>query len=564
MEARAQALAEAEDLARVDRVRTLADRTSTEAKDLIAAAEAALRANAPDAVGAGRRAAVALLTSDGTWTREAAEFALAGADADVRNWVDTDRQLAQRQDDRENVLAVARVATAAVAAAAQQALVSSDPNAARVFLETGLVQAAATDNRATVFRILAENPGKAVKAKAEAALDNGGARALHHFLTVELAEAVKEDDHVEVFRLLASGGLYTKAAAQIVLEGSARMRRHFVMHDQYEIARLDHDRASHVAAIRASIAHGARVAAKAHQDAARASEAAAQARQAAQDASDWALKADGYAQDAERAAGEARTSADEADRSAAEAAASAKKAEGAASVARGAARTANYSMRQAVQSARQAATFAAQAQASASQAHASAVQAGQDAEAAAAAAGDAHRIAADKRDAELRAQAQQAAEEAKRHQQANTSPVGPVDDDGDTKYWGMWPEDVKDTKDWATVTGHWSSVLGTASAALCVGALFFPPLGVAATVVGAVSLGLQGASAVLSGISYGLDDARFHQALGAFALGAVFLGKGQVVKKFGEQTSKAVGAAMQNGADAIGNAVTSVVGFLTW
>ncbi|MEF2528973.1 hypothetical protein [Streptomyces sp. CS62] len=420
------------------------------------------------------------------------------------------------------------------------------------------------DNRVTVFRILSENPGRTVKAKAEAALADGSAKALHRFLTVELAEAIKVDDHVEVFRLLGSGGPYMQSAAKIVLEGPARMRRYFVLRDQYDIAQLDHDRATHIAAIRASIAHGARIAAKALQDAALAAKAAADARQASQEASEWALKAQGYAKDAENSAKEAKDSANAADRSAASAAKSAQQARDAASVARGAARTANYSMRRAVASAQQAVAYAADAQASATQAHASAQQAGKDADAAAAAASDARRIATAKREAEVVAEAKRATEEAKKHELAGSSPATEADDDGDTKLWGLWPENVKDTKDWALVTGHWSTVAGGAAVVLGVGALFFPPLAAAAGAVGLVSLGLQGVSAVLNGVSYGWDDARFHQALGAFVLGGVLTGKGKLLGKMGEQVSKKVGQKVASAAGAVGDTVTTVIGRLTW
>ncbi|MFD5647831.1 hypothetical protein ACFWIP_40255, partial [Streptomyces anulatus] len=260
LEARLQAQAETEDAARTEKQRTQASQTSEEVKGLISTAEAALAAgNTASAVTVGRKAALRLLDSSGSWTRGAAEFALAGSEHDVVNWIDADRLLAQQQDDRENVLALAQSSTAAVAAAAERALADSDPNAATVFLETGAIEAAAADNRVLVFQVLSQDPGKAVKAKAQAALNAGTAVALHHFLSVELSEATKEDDRVELFRLLETGGVYMRSAAEIVLEGSARMRRAFVVRDKFNIARLDHDHATHISAIRATLAHAARV-----------------------------------------------------------------------------------------------------------------------------------------------------------------------------------------------------------------------------------------------------------------------------------------------------------------
>ncbi|PCG81412.1 hypothetical protein CIB93_35565, partial [Streptomyces sp. WZ.A104] len=566
LEARVRAKAEIADAERVEKQLTQAAQTSDEIKGLIATAEAALAAgNTASAVTVGRKAAVRLLDSSGTWTRGAAEFALAGSDHDVANWIDADRLLAQQQDDRENVLALAQASTAGVAEGAERALADSDPNAATAFLETGAIEAAAVENRVMVFKILAQDPGRAVKAKAQAALDAGTPQALHHFLTVELTAATKEDDQVEIFRLLETGGPYMRSAAQIVLEGSARMRRAFVVRDKFNIARLDHDHATHVSAIRATLAHAAKVAAKALEDAARASKAAADARKAAKEAAEWAAKADDHAQDAANSATQARANADAADKSAASAAQSAKAASAAALTARGAARSANYSMRRASASAKQAVAYAVDAQASAARAAASAQQAGQDARAAAAAASQARAIAAQKRRAEAAAAAKKAAEEARKHQENGTNPSDKPenDDTGDTKWLGLWPEDMKDPKDWAAATGHWSTVFGTASVVLGVAALFptpaSPVLGGLAFGAGLISWGLQGVSAGLSGWGYGWDSSQFHQALGLFVVGGVFFGKGRLFSKFG--VAEEIGAKVSG---VVSDAATTVVGWLTW
>ncbi|MGX1403969.1 ALF repeat-containing protein [Streptomyces ambofaciens] len=420
----------------------------------------------------------------------------------------------------------------------------------------------------TVFSVLNEDPGQAVKAKAEAALADGSALALHRFLNVELAEAVKQDDQVEIFRLLDSGGPYMKSAAEIVLEGSARMRRYFVARDKFYIARLDEDHATHVAAIRATIAHAAKVAAKALEDAALASKAAAEARQAAEEASDWAAKAKDHASDAADAADAAKANADAADRSASDAAKSAASASQAATVARGAARTANYSMRQAAASARAAVASAAEAQASAASARASKLQAGADAAAAADAASEAKAIVAAKRKAEAAEKARQAAEKAARDQQNGSNPSQTSDQDKPWYYdWELWPEDIGSAKQWATVTGHWSTIAGGAGVVLGVGALLFPPaapaLLAAAGAVGLVSWGLQGTSALLHGIADNWQGSDFHSALGMFAVGGIFLGKGKLLSKFGglDDVAENVGAKISG---AVSDATTTVVGWLTW
>ncbi|MEU3723650.1 ALF repeat-containing protein [Streptomyces sp. NPDC031705] len=564
-EARLRAQAETEEIARAARERTQADRTATDIKDLVAAASEALRGgDLAAAVTAGRKAAVRLLDSPGTWTRDAAEFALAGAEQDVVNWIDTDRLLAEQQDDRETVLAMAGTAGSEVAAAAHRALASDDPNAARDFLTHGVIEASATQNRVMVFELLNQNPGSNVRSKAEAALADGSAAALHRFLTVELADAVKVDDQAQVFALLSAGGPYMKSAAQIVLEGPARMRRSFVLQDRFDIARLDQDRATHVSAIRASIAHAAKVAAKALEDAALASKAAAEARQAAADASTWALKAQGHAADAETAARDAKTNADAADASAAEAAKSAASAKQAASAAQVASRSANYSMRQAMASARQAASSASSAQASASQARASALQAGRDAQAAADAATAARQSAQVKQRAEAIARAKQAAEEAQQYEANGTHPSQTAAND--TPWYveaELWPSDTGSDKDWAKVTKHWSTLAGTASLISSVLGFFPTPaspflLGTG-LVLGGVSVALKGVSAYFTGQAYGWDSSEFHTSLGMFVLGSMFLGKSASLERTG--LAHTVGGKV---AHVTGEAVTTVIGWLKW
>ncbi|MFD5056504.1 hypothetical protein ACFWJZ_37005, partial [Streptomyces tendae] len=556
-EARLYAQAEIEEAERANRERTQADKTASETKNLIAAAEAALHdGDVATALASGRRAAVALLGSTGTWTREAAEYALAGGDESVLNWVDADRSLARRQDDRETVAAVAKVSAAAVATAAHTALTSEDPDAAADFLSTGAVVAAQAEHRVAVLRVLNEDPGAAVRAKAQAALDDGSATALHRFLTVELPQAVKEDDRVAILRLVGSAGPYLESAARVALEGPARMRRNFVVHDQFAIARLDHDHATHVAAVRAAIAHAAKIAAQALRDAALASKAAAEARKAAQEATEWAAKAKGYAEDAADSAEQALANADAADQSAADAARSAASAQQAASVARGAARSANYSMRRATAAAQQAVSDAAGAQSSAARAQASADQAGQDAQAAADAASQAQETAAALRQAELEAEALRAAQEAAENEQNGTDPA--QSGDQDTPFyvdWGLWPEDVEDPKDWASVTSHWATILGTAGTV----ASLIPGGQAIGLGLGLAGLALSATSAVLNGVGYGWDSSEFKTSLGQFLVGGIFMGKGAMFKKFG--FADEVGAKVS---EFTGGVIDSAIGWLTW
>ncbi|MGG8405805.1 ALF repeat-containing protein, partial [Streptomyces sp. 12297] len=107
-EARREAAAEAGRLERYDRERTQEARLSAELTALIASAESALKGGrTAEAVTAGRKAAVQLIDRSGTWTRQAAEFALGGSDEDVVRWIDADRLLALQQDNFENAAAQA-------------------------------------------------------------------------------------------------------------------------------------------------------------------------------------------------------------------------------------------------------------------------------------------------------------------------------------------------------------------------------------------------------------------------------------------------------------------------
>ncbi|WP_235614495.1 ALF repeat-containing protein [Streptomyces ambofaciens] len=386
--ARLEASAEADQLERFNRERTQEARLSEELLALIGSAEAALRdGNTAEAVAAGRRAAVQLIERAGTWTREAAEFALAGSDEDVVHWIDADRVIALQQDNVENVAAAAAISTKDVALAAVDALKTEDAAKIRTFLEGGAIEAAKEDNRVEVTTLLADDTtGPAVRRAAEAALEKGTAEALHVFLHVERATAVREDDRVKATTLLANGGPYVKAAAKIALEGDTHMLRQFIGTTQYEFARIDHDHATHISAIRAAIAGAAKIAQEALEDAARASEAAALARDAADKAIEWADRAKGYAADAKLSAEEARKNAEAAEGSAADAARSAETARQAAAAARKASSVARHAATRAVRSAGIAANYAADAAASATAARKASLAAGEDANAAARAA----------------------------------------------------------------------------------------------------------------------------------------------------------------------------------
>nr|WP_240981080.1 ALF repeat-containing protein [Streptomyces sp. N502] len=455
-------------------------------------------------------------TTIGTWSRSAAEYALAGVDEDVLAWVSTDRQIAQTQDDRETVLALAKVSTEAVADAAGTALAADGAKAVGDFLTTGVLEAAAADNRVAILRILDDNPGSAVRAAAQAALDDGSAKALHGFF-LGYADKVVEDDQVAVLSILDTAGPYTKAAAQVALEGPSWLRRDFVTTVHHRAAQLDYDWSSHVAAVRASIAHAAKIAQEAQKDAYEASKAAAEARQAAAEAAQWADKAQASADRAADYATEADANADAAERSAQDAQASANKAKTAAAAARGAARRANYSANQAVASAAAAVQSAGQAQASANAARQSAYEAGQDAAAAAQAASEARRTAAAKRQEELAAAARAAAQAAKENQQNGVDPSDTSDNDKVDNPEGWGSKD--DWRDVAQALNAISAVSGTVAA---FSLLVPPPAGQAiAGVAGTISWVTGIGSAVITGFTDGWTSDAFFGSVAGLAVGAL-------------------------------------------
>ncbi|MFE7415503.1 ALF repeat-containing protein, partial [Streptomyces laurentii] len=261
-EARLLAQLEAEEQAAYKNKRTQDDQTSQALKDLIASAEKALWQTGDLALAAtlGRKAATGLLVAQGAWTRQAAQFALAGSDDDVLSWVDLDRSLAKNQDDREAVLYLAQISSPAIAEAAHAALSSASSTAVGDFLTSGVVRASREDNQVQIGRILKDNPGKAVVKAANDALDKNTAEGYQEFFNETYPAAVREDDAVATATAVAKGGEYVKAYAEVALEGPTWMRRNFVQHVQYTAAQLDHDSATHVSAIRGSIAAAAKIA----------------------------------------------------------------------------------------------------------------------------------------------------------------------------------------------------------------------------------------------------------------------------------------------------------------
>ncbi|MDX3524066.1 ALF repeat-containing protein, partial [Streptomyces scabiei] len=534
-EVRQLAEIEAKELSAYQNKVAQAQQTDQATKDLIAKAEQALAANdMATAAVQGRKAAVALLGSRGAWTRQAAQFALSGSDDDVYAWIDLDRLLAQGQDDRETTLHVATIAGPKIAKAAKGALQSPDSKAVGDFLTSGMKKASDEDNRVAITRILASNPGRRVTAAANKALTINTTAALQYFFDHDYPEAIREDDAVLTISLMNTGGAFTKAYAEVAMEGPTWMRRNFIALVQFRTARLDHDTATHVSAIRGAIAAAAKIAEKAQENAALASKAAADARNAAAEAKEWAAKALDSAAKADNYAAEARRNADAADRSAADAQASANKASTAASTARGAARSANYAANKAMDSARAALQSSYSAQASAAAARASSLAAGKDAATAAAAATEARQTAAAKREAEMRAAAEGAAEKARREREAKIDPahkdtndqINPNGTGADADEW--W----NDAGFYADAFNAISVGAGFLAAGCALASFVFPPAAAAAGFFTAVSMGAGALGTLFTGIEHGFSSGEFIESA---------IGTGLSLVTFGQ--SKWIGAA---------------------
>lgn len=205
--------------------RTQAQQTAQATKDLIARAEQALgNDDLTVAATLGRQAAVALLESRGTWTRQAARFALADTDYDVHSWIDLDRQLAAAQDDRETILFIAQVSEPASWRRRRSRPSPHGVPAEGDFNTGGVIKSRAEDNRVNILKILNSKPGKAVTEAANDALNANTPEALQKFFDEDLAEAIAEDDAVATMKVIASGDAYSKAYAEVAMEGPAWMR----------------------------------------------------------------------------------------------------------------------------------------------------------------------------------------------------------------------------------------------------------------------------------------------------------------------------------------------------
>ncbi|ASU80206.1 hypothetical protein CDG81_20185 [Actinopolyspora erythraea] len=346
------------------------NRVSEETRKLLNAAEA------PDAdpatvVSKGRQAAVNLLSTGGPWTKQAAQHALTGTDADVRQWVDQGRLIAAEQDDRARVAHIADTGEPkALREAAKTALDGSYADV-KAFLRTKAYPGEEDDDRLRATQILASATGPAVKEAANAALD-GTHADVKEFLETGQYEAREHDNRINVLRIMDSGGPRLEAAGQAALQGPPEYLRNFLDVGQHLAKERDARAAVHHAEMQRLVKRGMEAAAEAQGKAYEAAQSAAKARNAADEAAQ-------YAQQAQDSASQAAQYADQAEQSAQQAKNSADRATQAAKTARDAAASARESAEQAAQSAEAATSSAVRAGAYADSAYASAAQARQSA-----------------------------------------------------------------------------------------------------------------------------------------------------------------------------------------
>ncbi|MEV0990805.1 polymorphic toxin-type HINT domain-containing protein [Streptomyces sp. NPDC049949] len=332
--------------------------------------------NDPASVAAtGRKMALTVMQTRGSWSRTAAEMALAGDDAAVVEYVTSGWRKAGEQDEREQVNQLAKESPHEDVRTAAANALQGGGGQVHAFLTTGQYQAAAPDNRIEVARI-AEAGGTGVKEAAKTALEATDPKALAEFVLVGQHKARLEDDRVEAARLAEGSTPEVKAAAEAALASPETALRTFIESGQYRAKRRDQLNAAHIAQVTGIIADASAVSSKAFQDAYYAAQAAATAQGYADEAARHAQTADNYATKAAGYADDAKKSANNAAASASAAAASATSARNAEARAAGSAQQATNSATSARASADAASDYAASAYQAALEARQSATNAG--------------------------------------------------------------------------------------------------------------------------------------------------------------------------------------------
>ncbi|MFJ4185032.1 polymorphic toxin-type HINT domain-containing protein [Kitasatospora sp. NPDC089509] len=320
----------------------------------------------------GRKMALAALKVRGPWAKSAAEFALAGSDEAVTDYVRTAWQTSSQEDERAETQYLADTSEYDSVRTAAATALTGDATQVHAFLQTGRHTAALSQYRVKVSQLI-ETGGPHLKEAAKAALETNTPDSLLTFLTRGRYDAKAVDDRLTASRLIETGGDEVKSAAQIALEGPYTLLTDFLTTGQYRAQQQDQLTAAHTASTDNAINGAAQVAALADQNAAQAAQYAAIAAGAATDANNAAAQAKAAANAAAGFAQQAKSAADNAQ-------ASATKANGYAATARAAQATAGQAARSAQYSAVAAEASAAAARESAARAYAAVASARQSAE----------------------------------------------------------------------------------------------------------------------------------------------------------------------------------------
>jgi hypothetical protein len=333
------------------------------------------------AVTQAREAALALVDSDGSWTRDAARAALVGHDEQVLAFARGGLRSAEGMDDRTTLVGLTVTRSEAMRTAVEAVVEGSDAEVA-AFLENPDYPERREEDELETTRVLAvaREAGDAHTIDAAtAALDEGSAPVLRRFLETGQSAAREADNEIKVTQIFqgAPVGSELRINAEIALEGPPAFRQRFLQVGRHDAAARDRRTSAHVETISSLVLQVAEVAARATENEKRAWEEAARAAGAAQDAANYANEAAAAATEAGRHAEAANDAAVRAIRSAADAKQSANTAQDAAVRARGSAQKAAQSATWAAVSHGRAIESAREATDSATRAWRDAVAAGQ-------------------------------------------------------------------------------------------------------------------------------------------------------------------------------------------
>ncbi|TDC83508.1 hypothetical protein E1193_08665 [Micromonospora sp. KC606] len=232
-----------------------------------------------------RTLVVSAWQAGGTQVRAAAEAALVGSDDQVRAFVASGWQEAQRLDERDALVGVMTDGGPAVRAAAKQALdAAGDANAIATFLNAGWQKASNIDARVSVNQLMATG-GPQVQEVAQRALDSENPALLRKFLDSGWQSQWVTDQRLRVNQAMATGGPQVKAAGQKALDAGTPEALEQFLEYGWAVASARDDEVATLTGLLAQAEAAGKIAAEetrqAKEEAARAKESADAARRAA-------------------------------------------------------------------------------------------------------------------------------------------------------------------------------------------------------------------------------------------------------------------------------------------